>query len=206
MKGKEYFDQVAPQWDQMRQRFFSANVRQAALAAAGVGLGAVAADIGAGTGFITEGLLLRGLRVIAVDQSEAMLEVMKEKFKAFDTVDYRLGESGALPIADGAVDYVFANMYLHHVESPLEAIKEMARVLKSGGKVVITDLDEHDFESLREQHDRWLGFKREDVERWFTEAGMKNVKVEGVGETCCDESCGDKGKVAISIFVASGEK
>jgi len=75
-------------------------------------------------------------------------------------------------------------MCLHHVENPLAAIKEMRRILKRGGKLVITDMDEHQFEFLRaEQHDRWLGFKREDVKRWFLEAGLKNVTVNAAGET-----------------------
>jgi hypothetical protein len=45
-------------------------------------------------------------------------------------------------------------------------------------------MDEHQFEFLRtEQHDRWLGFKREDVEQWFVEAGLKGVVVGAAGET-----------------------
>jgi ubiquinone/menaquinone biosynthesis C-methylase UbiE len=56
-------------------------------------------------------------------------------------------------------------MLLHHVENPKVAIKEMVRILKPGGMIVITDLDEHKFEFLKtEQHDRWMGFKREDVQ------------------------------------------
>jgi ubiquinone/menaquinone biosynthesis C-methylase UbiE len=205
--GKEYFEHVARQWDQLRQGFFSEEVREVAYAAAYVQAGALAADIGAGTGFMTEGLLRRGLRVIAVDHSEAMLEVMREKFKAFDTFDCRQGESSALPLADGTVEYVFANMYLHHVESPCAAIQEMARVLKPTGKLVITDLDEHGFEFLRlEQQDRWLGFKREDIHRWFAEAGLRNVKAGCVGENCCAESSRGCESARVSIFVASGEK
>ena len=42
--------------------------------------GKIAADIGAGTGFITEGLIRKGLKVIAVDQSEMILAEMKKKF------------------------------------------------------------------------------------------------------------------------------
>ncbi len=207
MDSKAYFDQVADQWDQMRQELFSDNLREAALNAADVEAGQVAADVGAGAGFITEGLLQRGLRVIAVDQSEAMLEVMRKKFGAAHAVDCRWGESSALPIADGEVDYVFANMYLHHVESPLDAIREMARALKTGGKLVITDMDEHDYEFLRvEQHDRWLGFKRQDVQRWFAEAGLKNVSVDYVGENCCAESTCSCETADISVFIASGEK
>ena len=91
MNSKEYFKQVANQWDQMRQSFFSDNVRDVALATANVQLGKIAVDLGAGTGFITEGLLQKGLKVIAVDQSEAMIEEMKRKIKKYDMVDYRIG-------------------------------------------------------------------------------------------------------------------
>jgi len=207
MSSKQYFEQVANQWDQMRQNFFSEKVREMAYVAANVQAGKLAADIGAGTGFIVEGLVQKGLRVIAIDQSEAMIEEMKRKYKALDVVDCRIGESENLPIENGTVDYVFSNMYLHHVESPPRAIEEIVRVLKKGGKIVITDLDEHEYEFLRtEQHDRWMGFKREDIKRWFIEAGLSNVKIDCVGENCCaDSSCGSE-IARISIFIASGEK
>jgi len=207
MSSKQYFEQVANQWDQMRQSFFSEKVREMAYVAANVQAGKLAADIGAGTGFIVEGLVQKGLRVIAIDQSEAMIEEMKRKYKALDVVDCRIGESENLPIENDTVDYVFSNMYLHHVESPPRAIEEIVRVLKKGGKIVITDLDEHEYEFLRtEQHDRWMGFKREDIKRWFIEAGLSNVKIDCVGENCCaDSSCGSE-IARISIFVASGEK
>ncbi len=207
MGSKEYFEKVADQWDQMRKGFFSDKVRKVAVAKADIQAGKLAADIGAGTGFITEELVQSGLKVIAVDQSEAMLEEMKKKFGCHDTIEYRIGQFNNLPIQDKSVDYSFANMYLHHVDSPLKAIEEMVRVLKPGGKVVITDMDEHEFEYLRkEQHDRWLGFKRKDIEQWLKEAGLKNVKVECVGEECCDDSEEGKEKAKVSLFVASGDK
>lgn len=206
MSSREFFDQVASQWDEMRTRFYSDRVREKAMDAAGVVAGRKAADIGAGSGFLTEGLLGRGLEVVAVDQSEEMLSEMRRKFGAA-RVDYRQGESERLPLADAEVDYVLANMYLHHVETPGAAIGEMARVLKPGGRLVITDADEHNFEFLRtEHHDRWLGFKREDIRRWFEGAGLKQVQVSSLEETCCvDSECGSQ-KASISIFVASGEK
>jgi ubiquinone/menaquinone biosynthesis C-methylase UbiE len=145
--------------------------------------------------------------VVAIDQSEAMLAEMRHKFGEATQIDYRLGEAEALPLADEEVNYAFANMYLHHVESPGEAIKEMVRTLKPGGKLVITDLDEHTHEFLRqEQHDRWPGFKRGEVRDWFNAAGLKNVAVEDSEEKCCGTSCCGGEKAAITIFVASGEK
>lgn len=207
MNSKDYFEKVASQWDQMRQSFFSVKVRKVAVSKAGVQAGRLAADIGAGTGFITEELIQNNIRVIAVDQSESMLEEMKKKYGRLDTVEYRRGEFNNLPIQDDTVDYVFANMYLHHVDLPQVAIKEMARILKPGGKVVITDMDEHEFEFLRkEQHDRWMGFKREDVESWFIQAGLQDVKVECVEEECCADSVEGCEKASVSLFVAFGEK
>jgi len=207
MSSKEYFDQVARQWDTMRQSFFSEAVRDKALAVADVRPGRLAADIGAGSGFVTEGLIRQGLQVVAVDQSKAMLDQMREKFAGVEEVTCRVGEAEKLPIPDETVDYAFANMVLHHTESPAVAIKEMARIVKPGGKLIITDLDEHAFEFLRdEQHDRWLGFKREDVRRWLIAAGLSHVVVDCAGENCCAQSnCGDE-VARISIFVASGEK
>jgi len=78
--SKNYFDDIALRWDEMRRGFFSEAIREKAFSLAGVQPGELAADIGAGSGFITEGLIQRGVRVIAVDQSEAMLDVMKKKF------------------------------------------------------------------------------------------------------------------------------
>jgi len=207
MSNKPYFDDVADEWDQMRKSFFSEAVREKALATAGVQRGKVAADIGAGTGFITEALVNEGVAVVAIDQSEAMLDAMKKKFVGIQGVDFRLGEAENLPIPGDSVDYAFANMYLHHVEIPLKAIKEMVRILKPGGKLVLTDLDEHDYDFLRtEQHDRWMGFKREDVNRWLTEAGLKAVVVDCADEDCCAQSSCGCDDAVISIFIASGQK
>ncbi|MBI1881184.1 MAG: class I SAM-dependent methyltransferase [Chloroflexi bacterium] len=207
MSSKAYFDQIAQQWDTMQQSFFSEAVRDKALTVAGVQPGQLAADIGAGSGFISAGLLRRGLKVIAVDQSDLMLAEIGKKFGETAEVDYRQGEAEALPIATEEVDYAFANMYLHHVESPPEAIQEMVRTLKPGGKLVITDLDKHNFEFLtQEQHDRWLGFERLEIRDWFVAAGLKNVAVIDSEEKCCGTSCCGNQTAKISIFVASGEK
>jgi ubiquinone/menaquinone biosynthesis C-methylase UbiE len=207
MSSKHFFNQVAGEWDRMRANFYSENVREKAFKIAGVKSGQLAADVGAGTGFITEGLLRRGVKVIAIDQSEPMLLQMKTKFGAFDDVDYLKGDAEKLPLPDEAVEYVFANMYLHHVETPLEAIGEMARILKPDGRLTITDVNEHTFEFLKaEHHDRWLGFKRDKLKEWFTAAGLRNVYVDDIGEECRVRSASGDELALMSILVASAQK
>ena len=205
--SRPYFDQVSSRWDEMRASFFSEGLREKALEAARPGAGTLAADLGAGTGFMTEGLLRRGVKVIAVDQSQAMLDVLARKLSGFDGLECRLGGAERLPIEDGLVDSVFANMYVHHVEDPAGAIEEMARILRPGGVLVITDLDEHEFEFLRvEHHDRWLGFRRESIRAWLAAAGLKEISVGCAGEDCRSDSTDGSRSARISIFLASGRR
>ena len=205
--SEAFFDQVAGQWDELRASMFSDALRDRAIDEAGISPGMLAADIGAGSGFMTEGLIKRGVRVIAVDQSEAMLDVIRQKFGADGAVDVRRGYAHDIPISDDDVDHVFANMYLHHVEKPAHAIREMVRILKPGGKLVITDMDEHRFDFLRaEHHDRWMGFRREDVRSWLEQAGLTEVSVGASGETCETTSAAESNHATVSVFIASGIK
>jgi ubiquinone/menaquinone biosynthesis C-methylase UbiE len=181
--SKDYFDAVAPQWEGMRSEFFTAGVREKAYARAGLRTGMTVADIGAGSGFLCEGLLGRGLRIVAVDQSQRMLDVLRGRLGGRAELDCRRGEAERLPLEDASVNVAFANMVLHHVESPPAAIAELARILKPGGRLVLTDLNAHRHGFLRrEHHDRWLGFDHGDVRRWFGQAGLGAVSVENAGE------------------------
>lgn len=192
MASNEYFATVAEQWDALRAGYFPQAVRDKALAAAGAQAGRTAADLGAGTGFVTKALLDAGLTVFAVDQSPAMLAELRAKFPAADQARYlHVIEAAAdrLPLPDASVDCAFANMLLHHVDEPARAIAEMARILKPGGRLVITDLDLHARrELLDEQHDRWPGFARGDVARWLESAGLAAIAVDACGERCCADS------------------
>lgn len=206
MDARSYFETVAPRWDEVRANFFSERVRDKAVAAAGLARGGLAADVGAGTGFLTEALLATGIRVVAIDESPAMLRELARKF-AGSAVETRIAEGPTLPLSDASVDGAFANMVLHHVEDPRAAIREMARVVRPGGVVVVTDLDAHDFEFLRtEHHDRWMGFRREEVRRWLEEAGLREAVMMDADEKCCATSgCGTE-EASVGIWLARATK
>ena len=98
-------------------------------------------------------------------------------------------------------------MYLHHCPDPAAAIREMARVLKLGGRLVITDMDAHTHAWMRvEMADEWLGFDRGQIKAWLREVDLVNVLVDCTSQ-CCASSQVDPGDATkINVFVATGSK
>jgi ubiquinone/menaquinone biosynthesis C-methylase UbiE len=206
--SSSYFDKVAPAWDSMRSGYFTEAVREAAIRRAYLHPDMTVADVGAGTGFIAAGLAPLVKHIHVLDGSAAMLNEARRNLAQFDNVEFHEADGLSLPLPDSSVDAVFANMYLHHCPDPLAAIREMVRILRPAGRLAITDMDAHNHEWLKtEMADLWLGFEREQIKRWFDDAGLVNVIVDGTGESCQSGCENEKGEHAdISIFVATGTK
>lgn len=206
INSKAYFAEVAGEWDEIRSGFFTEAMRDAAIRKATIPPGAIIADVGTGTGFVLHGLLDRAVQLVGFDESQQMLDVARANFAPYPQVQFRQAEGQHLPAEDNAFDAVFANMYLHHAPAPEAAISEMVRILKPGGKLVITDLDTHEETWMRRaMSDRWLGFPREDIQTWYEDAGLSTIDIDCAKGTC-DCSGPDEQAISLSIFVAIGEK
>lgn len=141
------------------------------------------ADLGAGEGTVSELLARRAKRVIAVDNSEKMVEygAALAREHGVANLEYRLGDLESVPIADGEVDVAFFSQSLHHVPHPKAALAEAYRILKPGGRVLILDLMKHHFEEARAMYAHlWLGFSKVELQEMLTGAGFRDVAVSVV--------------------------
>jgi ArsR family transcriptional regulator len=170
-----FFDQLAHRWDAIRATLFGDAIGRGILQAF-IPKGLVVADVGTGTGYMLELFGRRAGRLIAIDHSETMLALAREKVAAagIDNVDFRLADvQTTSPLAAGEADLVTIVQVLHHLDHPERAVAGLAHGIKPGGMLILSDFVEHQESWLRDQlHHRWLGFTQQKVERWMTEAGL----------------------------------
>lgn len=180
-KAREYFNQLAGKfgraycpgrtWDGVAHMLFTIVPEL------------VIADLGAGEGTLAQLLAKRAKRVIAIDNSEKMVEFGAglAKKHGFKNLEYRLGELEEPPIPAGTVDLALLSQALHHAANPQRAVAAAFRILKKGGRVAILDLLQHQMEEARELYaDRWLGFSEADLHQFLESAGFQDIEIRVV--------------------------
>ncbi len=181
-KSREFFNRHARHWDELASRVLpTPDYRSPLLALVPSCSGLL--EIGGGTGRLVAGLAARTKRLVEVDHSPVMLEEMAEVVasQGLANVDLRLGEMSHLPLRDGEVEAVVADMVLHHAPQPPAVLSEIARVMPVGGVLVLADLLRHDQDWAREQlADQWLGFESRDLQGWLAEAGFHRMTFQVV--------------------------
>jgi len=99
-------------------------------------------DIATGPGYIAEAFARAAREVIGVDLTDAMLAIGKQRTveRGVTNVSFRAADAQNLPFEDGAFDVVVCRLTLHHLMEPLQVLREMARVCRAGGKVLVEDI------------------------------------------------------------------
>lgn len=172
-----YFSANAGRWDNLRGLHVSeAAVERAILEAVGEARIEAALDLGTGTGRMLELLGPRVGRAIGVDGNRDMLSIARAALAraGVQNAQVRQGDVYAPPTPQNAFDLVVLHQVLHFLDDPARAVREAARALSPGGRLVVVDFAPHAIEALREEHaHRRLGFAPETMEAWFRAAGLE---------------------------------
>ncbi len=179
-KSQAFFSSAAGQWDRLRDDLFGQTFHLHGL------LGFIddrwiVADLGCGTGRTADVLAPFVAQVIAVDASEEMLAAARERLAAHRNADVRHGTLEALPLPDASVDAAHLGLVLHHVADPATVLSEAARVVRPGGRLLVTDMLPHDRDEYRQQMGHvWLGFSEPQLARYLRAARFSGLRMRAL--------------------------
>jgi len=178
-RAQDYFQTVAHSWDSIRSLHVAQQKVEDKLCEI-IGdepIGELL-DIGTGTGRILEILAPRVRHGVGVDLSSGMLSVARSNLErsGFDHLQVRKGDMYRLPLEPASVDLAIVHMVLHYSDDPLAVIREAARVLRPGGRLLLVDFAAHGEEQLRDEfnHHR-LGFSDDEIRHWFRKCELDDA-------------------------------
>ena len=179
-KSQEFFASSAGQWDRLRTELFGARPDLLAL----LGLldpDSTVADLGCGTGQFAEAVAPFVRKVMAVDESAAMLRAARTRLHGFEHAEVRHGTLEELPLDTRSVDVAVMSLVLPYVADPASVLAEGRRVLAVGGRLLIIDMCTHEHDEYRQTMGHvWLGFDAAQVEQWALEAGFDSARVHAL--------------------------
>ena len=180
------FDQLALEWDKEQKRVENARkIGEAIVSSVPLSEDMNVMDFGAGTGLLTLYIQPYVKHIDAVDNSEGMLSVLKEKIE-------KAGIENITPVkkdlekedfGEEKYDLIVSSMTMHHIKNLENFLKKLYRVLKKGGYIAVADLEKEDgtFHSDNEgvYH---FGFDKNEIVSLFQKAGFKDISIKTVNK------------------------
>lgn len=195
-----FFARLAPKWDAMRSLHVpEATVEAAVLSALGDRPIRSLIDLGTGTGRMLGLLAPLASRATGLDASHAMLSVARANLErtGLSRVDLRQGDIHAPPFSRGSFDLVVVHQVLHYLDEPARALREAARLVAPGGRMLVVDFAPHGLEFLREsQAHRRLGFSADQVSGWLADAGLDTVETRDLAPL-------DRAQLTVTLWLAA---
>jgi ArsR family transcriptional regulator len=198
-EAEKFFAGAASEWDRVRGDAYGHEFEQQLIRAL-LPPDLTIADLGCGTGSFTLELAKSGARVIAVDQSAAMLKYARRYVKEFDNVELRQASLEELPIPDQTCHLALLVLALSYVAEVEPVLREAFRILLPGGRLFVVDAVAHGDESFR----RRLGQARPGIDPdWL---------LETLGRIGCDPASRTgpisrrAGRAGPDLFLARGTR
>jgi ubiquinone/menaquinone biosynthesis C-methylase UbiE len=137
--SRRWFDRRAGRYEGGATSRWRDPVQRASLAAVGLTGDDALLDVGCGTGAASRAASAVADLVVGVDLAPEMIRRATELATGVENVRFFVADSEQLPFGDGAFTAVLCSNSFHHYPDPLRAVREMGRVLATGGRLVIGD-------------------------------------------------------------------
>ena len=131
-------------------------------------------DVACGDGVLAELLAPHARRYVCIDNSTKVVLAASERLRRLPQVEVREGDMLALPFDKPQFDLVLLMHALTYADKPALAVAEAARVLRRGGRLLLTCLAKHEHRAAVEPYDHDnLGFTEKELRRFAKKAGLE---------------------------------
>ena len=138
-------------------------------------------DIASGDGVLAELLAPHSSRYVCIDTSARVVAAASERLRRLQNVEVREADMHALPFKDGSFDLVVLMHALTYAARPAQAVAEASRVLRKGGRLLLSSLARHEHKTVVETYGHVnLGFPGKELRRFAEKAGLEVTSLETV--------------------------